>query len=90
MSPRYKTVLFSPELFHEWIIEGAKIPSCSTECVEGIPEDAKFITGDYDVVRHCYVAIYEHPSWPEVMLEDTPVTLMCRFETHYENSREEK
>ena len=81
---RRKFVLFSPELIHEWIIQGSEMPPNYVKCIAGIPEDAKFISGDYDPLRRAYVAVYEHPSWPEIEIGVGPEFLICEFTVNFE------
>lgn len=63
LSSRIKRVLVSPKLIHEWLVQGCKLPARSIEVLEGVPEDAVFLAGYYDVPSRCFCFVYCHPSW---------------------------
>jgi len=58
-----KIVLVSPEVIHELLVEGNKIPQASLEVISGIPEGAIFMRGFYDSQRDVFGLVYYHASF---------------------------
>jgi hypothetical protein len=62
----WKMVLFSAQLFVNWVSEGTMAPAHI--CQKGVPADAVFVRGFFDPRRNVFSAIFEHESFEPVDL----------------------
>jgi hypothetical protein len=63
---RYAVALFSQELLAEWVRQGFVMPPNSIHVEQGVPLDARFVTGWYDPHQQAFALVFEHPSFAEV------------------------
>jgi hypothetical protein len=86
ISRRIAKVTISPILVSDWLRTGAIIPAfpvSSFECIEGIPEDAKYIRGSYDSMQDEFVLFFEHPSFDEISIKDHVPEIKVNFKVTY-------
>ncbi len=77
-----RAIGISLELWQQWSTLGYK--SEYIECIEGLPEDAKFVRAFFGH-RYNLILIFEHPDWSEDVLQTDqnipmiPVTHQTRY-----------
>ena len=81
---RRKMVLMSPELLQGMLTTGWHVgKDRAIECIDGLPEGARFITAYYDYIRQVIALIFEHPDWPEIVPYSEPPIIMPTFRAQY-------
>lgn len=65
---RYKVVYIHPTLLCDLFAAG---PPTYTQCIEGLPPDARFVTQHYDLQRDAHGLIFESDTWEPVPFGET-------------------
>lgn len=77
---RRKAVPISPHLLYALFTKGE---ARYIQCVEGLPDKARFIGEHYDIQRDVYYLVFEADEWEEVPFGQQLPTLMPHFRQFY-------
>lgn len=71
-----KLVLMSSVFLHDWMSVG---PAYQVQCVEGLPNDARFVGMSYDYQRDLYGLCFESETWEPIPLGQMLPTINPRY-----------
>ena len=86
---RIVAVYISSHVFYQLLTPDAKsFPAlASSQCVEGLPADAKLIDAAYDRWTDCVRLVFQHDSFYPVMSIRKIPALQVVFQANYDSSR---